>query len=237
MSLKANEAYYDAFSESYDRPRHRGYHAYLDEAEVECIRDLLKGTVLEAGCGTGLIMKRIARGDIRVFGVDLSMGMLRSAVKRGLGCVQGDITHLPFEDNSFDLTYSFKVLAHVPHIRQAARELVRVTRPGGYIAAEFYNRYSFRFVTKALYAGTVARGVTERDVYLRFDTLQEFLDYFPKGVEVVRLCSARHCLMAPVVLNLPGVSKLAWKIERLLGATPLRHFGGFVTVVFKKTGR
>jgi SAM-dependent methyltransferase len=38
----------------------------------------------------------------------------------------GSVCDLPFEDEQFDLTYSFKVLAHVPDIVAAVREAARV---------------------------------------------------------------------------------------------------------------
>jgi len=232
--MKDNETYYDAFSTRYDKPRDKGYHAYLDEAETRCISEFVGGRVLEAGCGTGLIMTRLKDKADLLTGIDISMGMLKTARSRGLAVFQGDVTSLPFADNTFDLTYSFKVLAHIPHIRQAVSEMVRVTRPGGWIAAEFYNRDSFRFLIKQFHAGMVAAGITERDVFLRFDTLEEFTGYFPENVRVVKVCSARHCLLSPVVLNLPVVSRFAWKFEELLAKTPARRLGGFVTVVFQK---
>ena len=53
-------------------------------------------------------------------------------------------------DDEFDLTYSFKVLAHVPEIRAALVELARVTAPGGHLALEFYNPWSLRYAAKRL---------------------------------------------------------------------------------------
>jgi SAM-dependent methyltransferase len=45
--------------------------------------------------------------------------------------IRADITHLPFEDESFDLVLCLHVLEHVPDDRAAMRELARVVRPGG----------------------------------------------------------------------------------------------------------
>ncbi len=56
---------------------------------------------------------------VRARGVDLSPGMLHKAQARGLDVVLGSATALPFEDNQFDVTCSFKVLAHVPVIELA----------------------------------------------------------------------------------------------------------------------
>ena len=234
MGILDPQKYYDAFSRHYDRPRNDGYHAYLDRAEAACVREFAKGLVLEAGCGTGLIMSRLQSPANEIYGFDISLGMLKAAKERQFKVVQADITNIPFEDNTFDLVYSFKVLAHVPHIRRALAEMVRVTKPNGVIAAEFYNKNSMRYVMKQLYAGTIAKGITEKDIYLRFDTLDEFLSYFPKGVELIKICSARHCLFSPIVLNLPGISKFGKIVENIAALTPAKFFGGFVTVVLRK---
>ena len=45
--------------------------------------------------------------------------------------VQGDATDLPFEDGAFDVVTMFDLLEHVPDDAEAAREGIRVLRPGG----------------------------------------------------------------------------------------------------------
>src|SRR6185369_15328050 len=52
---------------------------------------------------------------------------------------QGDATELPYADESFDAALSQLVLNLVPNAQQAARELVRVTRPGGIAAAAVWD--------------------------------------------------------------------------------------------------
>jgi SAM-dependent methyltransferase len=47
---------------------------------------------------------------------------------------QGDAFHLPFRDQSFDAVICSEVMEHVHDYRAAARELARVTRPGGRVA-------------------------------------------------------------------------------------------------------
>ena len=49
---------------------------------------------------------------------------------RGLDVREASVTAIPFADASFDVTCSFKVLAHVPEIGRALAEMARVTRPG-----------------------------------------------------------------------------------------------------------
>ncbi|MGE3674123.1 MAG: class I SAM-dependent methyltransferase, partial [Polyangiaceae bacterium] len=152
-SHDSNRAYYDAFSKRYEALRGTndpgGYHELLDELEASFVERFATGRdVLEVGCGTGLVLSRIARFAKHAQGLDLSPGMLEKAKERGLDVTLGSATDLPFPDASFDVTCSFKVLAHVPDLEKALSEMARVTRPGGMVLAELYNPNSFRGVVK-----------------------------------------------------------------------------------------
>src|SRR5205085_155292 len=125
--------------------------------------------LLEVGCGTGLLLERFG-AFANAKGIDLSPRMLDRARARGLDVREGSATKLPFDDAQFDVTVSFKVLAHVGDIGRALSEMVRVTRPGGVVLAEFYNPWSFRGLLKRLGpAGRISRFTKEDAVYTRFD--------------------------------------------------------------------
>src|ERR1041385_7481388 len=124
-----SRAYYDDFSSGYERERGAGYHRMLDQLELRVVAPLVRGKrVLEVGCGTGLILGRLAPQAALACGVDLSAGMLRVARTRCLAVAAASATCLPFADDAFDLACSFKVLAHVPEIDRALLELARVVR-------------------------------------------------------------------------------------------------------------
>ena len=185
----ATRAYYDEFARGYELHRRpndpSGYHALLDELEVELVaRHGTNREVLECGCGTGLLLERFATFS-RAKGIDLSPGMLEKARERGLDVCEGSVTSLPFADASFDVTCSFKVLAHVPEIGKALAEMARVTRPGGVILAEFYNPLSFRSLAKrALPAGKISDKRRESEVYTRFDAPWVIPRILPPGTHV-----------------------------------------------------
>lgn len=97
--------------------------------------------VLDVGCGTGnlsLALARLPRVE-RVTGVDLSEVYLKEARalsdRARLEFVAGDACQLPFPDASFDHSLSMLVLQFVPRFDLALREMRRVTRTGGTIAA------------------------------------------------------------------------------------------------------
>jgi SAM-dependent methyltransferase len=93
---------------------------------------------LEAGCGTGYLSQLLQKErGWPIVPLDYSWEGLSYARQLGVQRpVQGDIRSLPFPDSLFDLTLSLDVLVHLPpgDEHAAARELARVTRPGGLVA-------------------------------------------------------------------------------------------------------
>lgn len=97
--------------------------------------------VLDVGCGTGNLATCLASnpGIVSVRGLDLSATYVEYANRRNvdarLGFQVGDARALPFPDASFDHAVSMLVLQFVPQADLAVREMRRVTRPGGTVAA------------------------------------------------------------------------------------------------------
>jgi SAM-dependent methyltransferase len=101
-------------------------------------------TLLDAGCGEGRHCFGALERGVGVVGLDLDLASLRPAVgglrTRGeelgsLGAmIQGNTFHLPFRDESFDKVICSEVMEHVHDYTAAARELARVTKPGGLLA-------------------------------------------------------------------------------------------------------
>lgn len=237
-TLSRARNYYDEFSGTYEKHRHAGYHQLLDDLEVLVASEYCHGRVLEAGCGTGLILRRLAVGAEQAVGLDLSAGMLGWARRRGLRVLQGSVDALPFPDDHFDAVVSFKVLAHVPPISDALAELARVTRPGGHLILEFYNRRSLRHLIKRLKPPTrVGQSYTDEDVYTRYDSLPDIQSYLPRSVDLVTVRGVRVFTPLPYVHNVPLLKNVFAAAERRACAAPLlRHLGGFLIVILRKRG-
>ena len=98
--------------------------------------------VLDAGCGTGLLLEQEARivGPTgRAEGVDFSDAMLAHARRRceqlaQVNLQQGSIETLPFEDESFDAVSCTQTLLYVKDMDRALSEIYRVLKPRGRIA-------------------------------------------------------------------------------------------------------
>ena len=239
-SLDETRAYYDEFSRGYEAQRRpndpHGYHALVDDLEVSLAERYARGKdLLECGCGTGLLLERMARFTSRATGIDLSPGMLEKARERGLDVTVGSVTELPFDDASFDVTCSFKVLAHVPAIGKALSEMARVTRPGGVILAEFYNPLSFRALAKRLGpAGKISASTRESAVYTRFDAPWVIPRLLPPGVSVESARGVRIVTPAAAAMRLPLMGETLRRLETRLADTRMSFFGGFYVAVLRK---
>jgi SAM-dependent methyltransferase len=88
---------------------------------------------LEVGCGTGHWLDVLSPHTSRIFGLDLSAGMLRQARRQAPDSPlsQGQAGQLPFASASFDLLNCVNALHHFPDPRAFIAESRRVLRPGG----------------------------------------------------------------------------------------------------------
>ena len=105
--------------------------------------------VLEIGVGMGADHAEWAKSKPKsLAGVDLTPRAIEHTKRRFnlLGLTseiqEADAEQLPFDDESFDLVYSWGVLHHSPNTPQAIKEVFRVLRPGGVTRIMIYHKYS-----------------------------------------------------------------------------------------------
>lgn len=102
--------------------------------------------LLDVGAGSGTISATLAKAiqpDGHVTATDIKADILprAKAVADMAGVTnidyqQADVLGgLPFEDSTFDVTHCHQVLAHLARPADAIREMLRVTKPGGIVAA------------------------------------------------------------------------------------------------------
>jgi SAM-dependent methyltransferase len=99
------------------------------------------GKALDVGCGTGNLALELANNSAfsSIEAFDFSPAYIAYAKARGadprINFQTADACAIPFSDETFDLTLSMLVLAFIPEPQRAVREMVRVTRSGGTVAA------------------------------------------------------------------------------------------------------
>jgi len=105
--------------------------------------ELVKGTFLEIGCGTGRMTEFIAKDWSKVIAVDISSEMIKQGKKRlkhiyNIEWHETDGETLPLPDNSVDFAFSYLVYQHVKTrgmMKRNFREVCRVLKPGALFLA------------------------------------------------------------------------------------------------------
>jgi ubiquinone/menaquinone biosynthesis C-methylase UbiE len=118
----------------------RSYRRFWAPALIALTRPLIRAMPVEKGdriadlgSGVGAIASRLAQRARKVIGVDIAEGMLRHSPPEVLA-VAGDMTRLPFANESLDGMLSTFVLQHVSQTGAVFGEVARVLRPGGFFA-------------------------------------------------------------------------------------------------------
>lgn len=137
---------YDVVADDYDRLLDGAFDRLpLEKALLAAFAELVGrgGTVVETGCGTGEVTRRLRDRGLRVVGTDVSPGMLRVARRRDAGAAlaAAAMHALPLGDASVDGAVCWYVLQHVPDdaVDAALAELRRVVRPGGQVLLAFHS--------------------------------------------------------------------------------------------------
>jgi ubiquinone/menaquinone biosynthesis C-methylase UbiE len=116
--------------------RQFGWTKKLRESIYDLIDLKSQKKILDAGCGIGLVSREMAEiSGGQVHGVDLNPRLVKKAKENyPRGHFQtAAIEKLPFGDGLFDVAFCHFVLMWVKNPRQALTEMMRVTRPGGWI--------------------------------------------------------------------------------------------------------
>ena len=132
---------FDRWSATYDSPTlQRLTYRPIHDAVLRRIDGSSPSTVLDLGCGTGQMTRRLRDRlpDATVIGLDLSTGMLAEATDRLTthdgrtpSLVRADAMRLPLADGSIDLVVCTESFHWYPSQADALQELARVLGPRG----------------------------------------------------------------------------------------------------------
>jgi SAM-dependent methyltransferase len=142
-------------STSIERGRPSYSWRYGQDRRLEMVRgfvDLEDARVLDVGCGIGTYVRRFRQYSDDVHGIEVEEERVVAASEELPNIVLAVGEALPYPDDHFDLVFSNEVIEHVKDDRATAAEMVRVTKPGGYIVAFAPNRL-YPFETHGAYFG------------------------------------------------------------------------------------
>ncbi|MFH0773111.1 MAG: class I SAM-dependent methyltransferase [bacterium] len=110
---------------------HKAKRIHVEQLIATHIRTT-KPIILDVGCGTGKNMENLSHyGD--VWGVDISKDALMFCKKRGIKQIKmGDVEHLPFPNNTFNIVCVLDVLEHTDE-NSSIKEIKRVLKNNGFV--------------------------------------------------------------------------------------------------------
>jgi SAM-dependent methyltransferase len=120
-----------------------------DELIASCNRQLgalEQRSVLDVGCGVGLMSRYVGEHFGELHGVDIAPGVVERAAEnfpRGKFQLY-DGKSIPFDEQSFDVAFTVCVLHHVPPAQWTSlvAEMARVLKPGGLLYIFEHNPYN-----------------------------------------------------------------------------------------------
>ena len=151
----ASTAYLDKTAYSYDEKRFRSAGGRsidrIEKRQLASVFERLNGDeqVFEVGCGTGRFLLFACQSGFRCTALDASPDMVDQArhITEEFSDVEfyvANAASIPVGDNSFDLTFSIRLLNQTGTEEQAlaiVSEMFRVTKPGGMVLVEFVNYF------------------------------------------------------------------------------------------------
>lgn len=151
-----------------------------DRINIEFVGE--KVSVLDVGCGAGLLSNEVALDGHKVTGLDTSPDSLRIAKLHdktsGVSYVEGNALTMPFPDASFDVVTCMDFLEHVHFPARYIAEMSRVLRPGGLFFFHTFNRnlLSWIVVIKGveLFVKNTPKDMHVIDLFITPEELQEY---------------------------------------------------------------
>ena len=177
--VDAVSGYYDAWASTYDETLDSWDYQAPATAAERLARHVQAGdAILDAGCGTGLFGRAMARhGAFRMVGLDISSASLERAGQRNLydRLIQHDLQRLPLpiDDDAMAGAASVGVLTYIENGAGLLRDLCRCVRPGGVIT---FTPRTDRWDERDF--ATIVEAIAEDGAW-RVLEISEPLDYLP----------------------------------------------------------
>lgn len=141
---------FNMLAENYDKINEimsLGTQKFVKERALSKLNITPHAGVIDLCCGTGDLAKIIKtiQPDAGVIGIDFSERMLEIAKNKyhNIKFYQGDVTNLPYEDNSFDIAVMGFGLRNIQNAEKAVEEVYRILKPNGYFLHLDFGKKNF----------------------------------------------------------------------------------------------
>ena len=121
------------FSQMAQHSNHYGLELMFELSDPQ-----IDDNVLDVACGPGIIACEFANNVNHVTGIDITPAMIEEAINlqrerkiENVNWKLGDVTRLPFEDESFSLVVTRYSFHHLIEPKQVLAEMTRVCKPNG----------------------------------------------------------------------------------------------------------
>jgi ubiquinone/menaquinone biosynthesis C-methylase UbiE len=101
------------------------------------------GKLLEVAIGTGYpIADALQKSGFEIHGIDISPALIEKCheTNPAIHAKVGDAENLDYADGEFDAVYCFHSTWYFPDLTRVIDEMIRVTRPGGFVVFDIQNR-------------------------------------------------------------------------------------------------
>lgn len=138
----STKIFYDRLSNCYEE-------IFLDHiVHIETVVTLLTSiyygrnncTILDLGCGTGMVSKALTKHGFRVIGIDISLESIRllKRTNQEVALIQGNIEYLPLQDRCFQTLVCLGTWRHLKNSEVALDEICRVLcKDGNFVVGYF----------------------------------------------------------------------------------------------------
>ena len=136
---KPHEIYYA------QTPISKWIHDWRIKSLIKLIGNVTDKVILDAGSGEGFFLSKIKAKE--KYGIEISEKRLRRSqnLVPNMDVISGDVTNLPFDDETFDVIVCSEVLEHVNDFQKALLEFKRCLKPSGILVVSFPNEQTVAF--------------------------------------------------------------------------------------------
>ncbi len=174
------------YGKNYEEIEQKKYTIYYPFIPKFAEFDKHKGEkILEVGTGMGMDLKQYAQAGAICTGIDLTEGAIKKTrelfnyYKLNADLRVMDAERLEFEENTFDMVYSYGVLHHTPDTQKAINEIHRVLKPNGNVIILLYSKSWQHYVMRVFVAGILGRELFRMSIQELINKYSEAYGYCP----------------------------------------------------------